>query len=58
VEGSAPAATPAEAKRASKPRARRRGGLELELDGIVVRVGRGTQEAAIAAVIRAVKSVR
>ena len=46
------------------PRARRRrnrrgdGGIELEIDGVVVRVGRGAEAKTVAAVIRALKAER
>ena len=54
-------ASPGPPPPASQPRrARRRGsvtGIELEMDGIVVRVGAGASPEAIGAVIRALKAV-
>lgn len=50
---------PARGKR-SKPRGRRRGDggglIELEIDGVTVRVGRGAEAKTVAAVIRALKT--
>jgi transposase len=50
---------PARGKR-SKPRGRRRGDggglIELEIDGVAVRVGRGAEAKTVAAVIRALKT--
>jgi len=47
----------------SKPVKRRRsrrgdGGIELEIDGVTVRVGRGAEARTVAAVIRALKADR
>jgi transposase len=47
----------------AKPPVRRRrrrggGGIELEIDGVVVRVGRGAEAKTVAAVIRALKAER
>jgi transposase len=44
-----------------KPRRRRRsreGGIELEIDGVVMRVGRGAEAKTVAAVIQALKAGR
>lgn len=59
VTSPAPAATPA-AKRPRRPRrkaaARETGVIELEIDGIAMRVGRGADARTIAAVIGALKA--
>ena len=55
------AAPPVPATLPTKPKRRRRtaprpsGGIELEIDGVVVRVGSGTNAKTIAAVIQALK---
>ena len=50
---------PAKPERA-RPRSARagRGDIELEIDGVVVRVGRGAEVKTVAAVIKALKAVR
>ena len=53
---------PAEPALAPKPKARRRrareGLIELEIDGVAVRVGRGAEVKTVAAVIQALKGAR
>ena len=50
---------PAEAKlRPKKTRRSRQVGIELEIDGVVMRVGRGAEAKTVAAVIRALKAQR
>jgi transposase len=50
--------TPAVAESAKKRRRSRDGGIELEIDGVVVRVGRGAEARTVAAVIKALKAQR
>jgi transposase len=54
-----PAATPAE-PRATRRRGRRgqAGGIEVEIDGVAVRVERGADAKTVAAIIRALKATR
>lgn len=55
-------AAPVREAAASKPKPRRRrasdGGIELEIDGVVVRVSRGAEARTVAAVIQALKGSR
>jgi transposase len=51
------------AQRSAQPARRRSrrggdGGIELEIDGVVVRIGRGAEVRAVAAIIRALKAAR
>lgn len=52
--------TPAPARKRGKPRSRRRGDalgvIEVEIDGVTVRVGRGAGAKTVAAVLRALKA--
>ena len=41
-----------------KARRSRQGGIELEIDGVVMRVSRGTEAKTVAAVIKALKAER
>lgn len=53
--------TPRDSGDKPKPRRRRRsreGGIELEIDGVVMRVGRGAEAKTVAAVIQALKAGR
>jgi transposase len=52
----APSAAKQPAKRRRRTAARSTDGIELEIDGVVVRVGSGASPKAIAAVICALKS--
>jgi transposase len=54
----APAAPAQPRPKRSRPRGRRPGdgGIELEIDGVVVRVARGADAKTVAAVIRALKA--
>ena len=53
----APVDSPAAAATPKRPQRRRTAGsIELEIDGVIVRVGTGARPAAIAAVIRALKA--
>ena len=54
----APAAVPSPAARKRRRNRRGDGGIELEVDGVVVRVGRGAEAKTVAAVIRALKAER
>ncbi len=60
VEGPAlpVASPPAEPKPRPKKTRERMGGIELEIDGVVVRVGRGAEVRTVAAVIKALKAQR
>lgn len=49
---------PAESKPSLKSRSRHDGMIELEIDGVTIRVGRDAQSETIAAVIRALKTTR
>ena len=54
-----PTATPTQQEEPSKRRRRSRdGGIELEIDGVVMRVSRGAEAKTVAAVIRALKADR
>jgi transposase len=53
-----PAVAPAPAVRKRRRSRRGDGGIELEIDGVVVRVGRGAETRTVAAVIRALKAER
>ena len=44
--------------RSKKTGRERTGGIELEIDGVVVRVGRGAEARTLAAVIKALKAQR
>ena len=50
--------TPAVAESPKKRRRSRDGDIELEIDGVVVRVGRGAEAKTVAAVIKALKAGR
>jgi transposase len=60
VEGPAlpVASPPPEPKPRPKKTRERTGGIELEIDGVVVRVGRGAEVRTVAAVIKALKAQR
>jgi transposase len=53
---------PVEAPAATQPKKRRKPragtGIEIEIDGVVVRIGRGTESKTVAAVIQALKAGR
>jgi len=53
-----PAPVAAEKPLRKRPRRRSRGGIELEIDGVVVRVERGADAKTVAAVISALKAER
>jgi transposase len=57
-----PASDPPAPARSRAPRRKGRhsrdGGIELEIDGVTVRVGRGAEAKTIAAIIRALKAER
>ena len=53
-----PKATPRPDLKSKKARRARRGGIELEIDGVVVRVERGAEAKTVAAVIQALKAER
>lgn len=46
---------PAAVKRSRRPRRSTAASIELEIDGVIVRFGRGTQASTVAAIIRALK---
>ena len=50
--------TPVAPERPKKRRRSREAGIELEIDGVVVRVGRGAEARTVAAVIKALKAGR
>ncbi len=60
VEGPAlpVASPPVEQKQRPKKTCARQGGIELEIDGVVMRVGRGAEAQTVAAVIKALKAER
>jgi transposase len=53
VEASPVAATPKKRRKRSAP-----GGIEVEIDGVTVRIGRGAETRTVAAVIQALKAGR
>jgi transposase len=54
----APSAPPARIAPKPKKNRRARGGIELEIDGVVIRVERGAEARTVAAVIQALKASR
>ena len=53
-----PVAAPRVEPKAKKTRRSRQGGIELEIDGVVMRVSRGAEAKTVAAVIKALKAER